>query len=64
MDNKQMNNQIDDYTEKGQKYLQKTEEKATEILSKANNVAHTIVDKTTEIKDDMNNVLKKKITMK
>lgn len=64
MDKKQMNNQIDDYTEKGQKYLQKTEEKATELLSKANDVAHTLVDKTTDMKDDMNNVLKKKTTLK
>lgn len=59
-----MNNQIDDYTEKGQEYLQKAEEKANEFLSKANGVAHDVVDKTTDMKDDMNNVLKKKTTLK
>lgn len=64
MDKKQMNNQIDDYTEKGQEYLQQAEEKANELLSKVNGVAHDVVDKTTDMKDDMNNVLKKKTTLK
>ena len=64
MDNKQINNQIDDYTKKGQEYIEKTEAKASELLSKANGVVHDVVDKTSEMSQDMGSMLKKKTLLK
>ncbi|CEN21742.1 YtxH domain-containing protein [Paraclostridium sordellii] len=64
MNNNQMNNQIDDYTNKGKEYIEKTENKANELLSKANDLAHDMVDKTSDISDDVNNLLKKKDQIK
>ncbi|MGL5754235.1 MAG: hypothetical protein ACRCYC_02820 [Paraclostridium sp.] len=61
MNNEKMNNQIDDYTKKGQEYIGKAEDKATELLSKANNTAHDVVNKGSDLTQDMEDMLKKKI---
>ena len=60
MDNNKINNQIDDYTKKGQEYIEKADNKANELLSKTNTLAHDIVDKANEMTEDMENMLKKK----
>lgn len=61
--NENINNQIDDYTKKGQEYIEKAEQKANELLSKANGVAHDVVDKTNDMAEDVENAVKKKTTM-
>jgi ElaB/YqjD/DUF883 family membrane-anchored ribosome-binding protein len=60
LDNNQINNQIDDYTKKGQEYIENTETKASELLSKANGVVHDVVDKTSELSQNMGDMFKKK----
>lgn len=60
MNNNKINNQIDDYTKKGQEYIEKADDKASELLSKTNTLAHDIVDKTNEMTEDMGNMFKKK----
>lgn len=60
INNENINNQIDDYTKKGQEYIEKAEQKANELLSKANGVAHDVVDKTNDMAEDVENAVKKK----
>lgn len=64
MDNNKINNQIDDYTKKGQEYIEIADNKANELLSKTNTLAHDIVDKANEMTEDMENMLKKKTILK